>query len=133
MRLEARLRAFAAFARLRSFSGAAQELRISQPAVSKHIAAIERELRAPLVERRPRGGTLTPAGEFVANYVLRAEAILAQAALGAAEFREPGSGVLTIVASGTTGTYLVPEVIAAFQQNIRERAWSWSWEPRQPR
>jgi DNA-binding transcriptional LysR family regulator len=116
MRLEARLRAFAAFARLRSFSGAAQELLISQPAVSKHIAGIERELRTLLIERQPRGGTLTPAGEFVANYVLRAEAILAQAALGVAEFRAPGSGVLTMVASGTTGTYLVPEVIAAFQQ-----------------
>ena len=43
MDLEARLRAFAAFARRRSFSAAARELRISQPAVSKHIAEVERE------------------------------------------------------------------------------------------
>ena len=42
MELEARLRAFAAFARRRSFSAAARELRISQPAVSKHIADVER-------------------------------------------------------------------------------------------
>jgi DNA-binding transcriptional LysR family regulator len=116
MKLEARLRAFAAFARLRSFSNAARELRISQPAVSKHIADIEREFGAPLVERRRRGGALTPAGEFLANHVLRAEAILAQAALGVSEFREPGSGSLTIVAAGVSGTYLLPEVIAQFQQ-----------------
>src|SRR5258708_447873 len=116
MRLEARLRAFAAFARVRSFSGAARELRISQPPVSKHIADIEHEFGAPLVERRRRRGALTPAGEFLANYVLRAEAILAQAALGVAEFRELGSGALRIVAAGVSGTYLLPEVIAQFQQ-----------------
>jgi hypothetical protein len=50
MRLEARLRAFAAFARRHSFSGAAQDLRISQPAVSKHIADVERQLGVPLVD-----------------------------------------------------------------------------------
>jgi LysR family transcriptional regulator, transcriptional activator of the cysJI operon len=116
MRLEARLRAFAAFARVRSFSGAARELRISQPAVSKHTADIEHEFGAPLVERRQRRGALTPAGEFLANYVLRAEAILAQAALGVPEFRELGSGALRIVAAGVSGTYLLPEVIAQFQQ-----------------
>jgi DNA-binding transcriptional LysR family regulator len=116
MEVEARLRAFAAFARRRSFSAAAQELRISQPAVSKHIADLERVLGLKLVERRPRGGVLTSAGEFLANHVLRAESLLAQAALGAAEFRAPRSGSLTIVASGTVGTYLLPEIIAAFQQ-----------------
>lgn len=115
MRLEARLRALAAVARLRSFSGAAQELRISQPAVSKHIADLERELGAVLVERKARGGALTPAGEFLANHVLRAEGILAQAAQGLPEFREPGAGVLTIVGSGNTGTYLLTDVIAEFQ------------------
>jgi LysR family transcriptional regulator, transcriptional activator of the cysJI operon len=116
MDVEARLRAFAAFARQRSFSAAAQELCISQPAVSKHIADLERALGLKLVERGRRGGALTSAGEFLANHVLRAESLLAQAALGAAEFRAPRSGSLTIVASGTVGTYLLPEIIAAFQQ-----------------
>jgi DNA-binding transcriptional LysR family regulator len=116
MQLEARLRAFAAFARRRSFSNAAAELRVSQPAVSKHIAEIERELCILLVERRKRGCVLTAAGEFFANHVLRAEAILAQAKRGVAELRQPGIGSLGIVASGITGTYLLPEVIAAFER-----------------
>jgi LysR family transcriptional regulator, transcriptional activator of the cysJI operon len=47
---------------------------------------------------------------------LRAEAILAQATRGAVELRKPGSGSLGIVASGITGTYLLPEVMATFQQ-----------------
>jgi DNA-binding transcriptional LysR family regulator len=116
MDLEARLRAFAAFARRRSFSAAAQELRISQPAVSKHVADVERDVGVLLVARRPRGGELTPAGEFLANHVLRAQALLAQAARSIAEFREPGTGSLAIVASGVPGTYLVPEVVASFQR-----------------
>jgi DNA-binding transcriptional LysR family regulator len=115
MELEARLRAFAAFARCRSFSAAAAELRISQPAVSKHIADLERILGLKLIERARRDGALTSAGDFVANHVLRAESLLAQAARGAAQFRDSGSGSLTIVASWLTGTYLLPKIIAEFQ------------------
>ena len=116
MELEARLRAFAAFARCRSFSAAARELRISQPAVSKHIADVEREAGIKLVERRARGGELTPAGEFLANHVLRAHALLVQAARGVGEFRGHVTGALTIVASGVPATYLLPEVSVAFQR-----------------
>src|SRR5947207_5023289 len=115
MELEARLRAFAAFARCRSFSAAAAELRISQPAVSKHVAELERALGLKLVERARRDGALTSAGDFVANHVLRAESLLAQAAVGAAQFRNSASGSLAIVASWVTGTYLLPGIIAEFQ------------------
>src|ERR1700722_3536256 len=103
MELGARLRAFAGFVRRGSFTGAAEELRISQPAVSKHIADIERDLGVKLIERRSR--ELTAAGELLASHVLRAEAILAQAAHGIAALREPGLRKLTIWASGTPGTY----------------------------
>ena len=116
MELEARLRAFAAFSRRRSFSAAAQELRISQPAVSKHIADLERAAGVKLVERRAHGSTLTPAGEFVANHVLRAQALLAQAGRGVAEFRQRATGSLTIAASGVPANYLLPEVLVAFQR-----------------
>jgi DNA-binding transcriptional LysR family regulator len=115
MQLEARLRAFAAFARRRSFSAAAAELRISQPAVSKHIAELERALGLRLVERARRDGALTSAGDFVANHVLRAESLLTQATIGAAELRKTGSGSLSIVASWLTGTYLLPPIIAEFK------------------
>jgi len=117
MHLEARLRAFSAFARCRSFSAAAAELRISQPAISKHVADLERALGLKLVERSRRDGALTTAGDFVANYVLRAEALLAQGAIGVGQFRDSESGMVTIVASWVTGTYLLPAIIAEFQHS----------------
>ena len=117
MKLEARLRAFAAFVRQRSFSAAAAELRISQPAISKHIAELEDVLGLKLVERTRRDGVLTSAGDFVANHVLRAESLLVQAGLGVAQFRESGSGSVAAVASSLTGTYLLPEIIAEFQHS----------------
>lgn len=113
MELGAQLRAFAAFVRRGSFTGAAEELRVSQPAISKHIADMEAALGLKLVERRSR--TLTAAGEILARHVLRAEAILAQAVRVVAAYREPSVGALSIIASGTPGTYLLPDLVAAFQ------------------
>jgi DNA-binding transcriptional LysR family regulator len=113
MALGTRFRAFAGFVRRGSFSGAADDLCISQPAVSKHIADLEEELGVKLIERRSR--TLTPAGVFLAGHVLRAEALLAQAVQGVVALGKPTSGQLSIVASGTPGTYVLPEVVARFQ------------------
>ncbi len=115
MKLEARLRAFAAFAWQRSFSGAADELRVSQPAVSRHIAELETALGVTLVNRKRRDGTLTGAGEFVAKHVLRAEALLVQAGIGAAQYRDVDAGSVAIVASSLTGRYVLPEIVAEFQ------------------
>ena len=69
------------------------------------------------MERARRDGALTTAGDFVANHVLRAESLLVQAGLGAAQFRKSGSGSVAVVASSLTGTYLLPEIIADFQHS----------------
>ena len=61
--------------------GAARRLHLSQPAVSKHIAALEREIGVALVIRRP-SFQLTPAGQFLADYIVRADALLDQAERG---------------------------------------------------
>jgi DNA-binding transcriptional LysR family regulator len=116
MHLEARLRAFAAVARAGSFTRAAEELYVSQPAVSKHVATLEAELGVQLVQRDRRGAVLTHAGRVLADYVLRAEALLANGrrAVRAAAGQE--AGTLAVAASGIPGTYLVPEVVARFTQ-----------------
>lgn len=118
MELEARLRAFAALARQGTFSAAATELSISQPAVSKHVAALEGDLGVPLVERIGRGSRLTAAGRYLAPYVLRAESLLAQAERGVAPFAAAGAASLRVAASGTPGTYLLPEAVARFDADM---------------
>lgn len=114
MELEARLRAFAALARHGSFSTAASELGIGQPAVSRHVADLEVRLGRRLVVRGRRI-RLTPAGQVLAEYVLRAEALLANASRAvAADAAE--TGVLAVAASGTPGTYLLPRLLARFTE-----------------
>jgi DNA-binding transcriptional LysR family regulator len=113
MLLEARLRAFEALAAEQSFVGAARRLHLSQPAVSKHIAALEREIGIALVTRRP-SFQLTPAGQFLAGYVAKAGALLDQAERGVRALVEAEVGTLRVGASGTPGTYLVPKVVRRF-------------------
>lgn len=114
MELDARLRAFAALARRSSFSRAADDLGISQPAVSRHIADLEAQLGMPLVVRGRRGAALTHAGEFLADYVSRAEALLSQAVSGLDAIRDAETGSLRVAASSTPGTYLLPQALAAY-------------------
>ena len=115
MQLEAKLRAFAAVARTGSFSRAAEQLYVSQPAVSKHVASLERELGTQLVSRSRNGTTLTLDGELLADYVLRAEALLANAQRAVAA--GPHHGVLSVAASGIPGTYLLPERLTEFHDS----------------
>ncbi|HEV2574773.1 MAG TPA: LysR family transcriptional regulator [Beijerinckiaceae bacterium] len=60
-----KLRYFAVTARLGSFTRAAEELRIAQPALSRRIREIEEELGQELLVRHGRGVRLTPVGAAV--------------------------------------------------------------------
>jgi LysR family transcriptional regulator, transcription activator of glutamate synthase operon len=70
------LRYFVAVARERSFTRAARQLGVAQPALSQQIRALEEELGVPLVERTNRTSGLTEAG---GELLVRAEQILAAA------------------------------------------------------
>jgi DNA-binding transcriptional LysR family regulator len=70
-----RLRVLREVARCGSFSGAADALGYTQPAISRHVALLERETGATLLERRPTGVRLTDAGELLVRH---ADAILAR-------------------------------------------------------
>jgi DNA-binding transcriptional LysR family regulator len=114
MNVEPRLRAFAALVREGSFSRAAKALYVSQPAVSKHIASLETELGTRLVVRGARATTLTATGQVLADYVLRAEALLANARRALAAGADAEIGTLALAASGIPGTYLLPVVLSRF-------------------
>jgi DNA-binding transcriptional LysR family regulator len=55
------LRAFAAVARLGSFTAAADELYVTQSALSQQVAKLERELGVALLHRNPKGAQVTAA------------------------------------------------------------------------
>jgi DNA-binding transcriptional LysR family regulator len=57
------LRTFLAVARLRHLTRAAEQLHLTQPAVSKQIKALEQELGVLLFERQPTGMVLTSEGQ----------------------------------------------------------------------
>jgi DNA-binding transcriptional LysR family regulator len=105
-----RLLTFRAVARAGSFSAAARELSLTQPAVSQQVAALERELGARLLHRGPGGLTLTDAGAVALEH---AEALADRLALADAQLAELGddTGPLRVGAFPSALATLVPQAI----------------------
>ncbi len=82
------LQSFREVAVRRSFSAAAEALSFTQPAVSQHVARLEKALDAPLLVRDSRGVTLTPAGDAL---LAHAEEILAGVRRAETQVRERGA------------------------------------------
>ncbi|HET6780606.1 MAG TPA: selenium metabolism-associated LysR family transcriptional regulator [bacterium] len=110
------LRIFYTVARLGSFSRAAEELRISQPSVSIQVADLERSLRVDLFEQLGKRIYLTDAGRVLEDYARRILNLVEEANSALAEVAGEFRGRLTIGASTTPGTYVLPRVIGAFQE-----------------
>jgi DNA-binding transcriptional LysR family regulator len=108
------LQTFLLLARCGSFTRAAAELHLSQPAVSRHIQKLERELGVTLLTRRRGRVELSPAGERVRSYA--EEVVGGQVRLLADLAEQPSRlvGELRIVASTTPGEFLVPGLVSAF-------------------
>lgn len=106
------VRAFEAAARHQSFTHAAEELGMTQAAVSYQIKLLEDRIGAPLFVRRPRQVVLTPMGERLAAPVTQALNTLAAAF---ADARERNDTLLSITTLQTfANTWLAPR-LAAFQ------------------
>lgn len=104
------LRIFASVAQHGSLTRAARDLRVSQPAISKQLSDLEDDLATRLVDRLPRGVRLTAAGELLyahAQRILQAERAAEQELR---DLRGLGRGKLSVGASTTVGSYLVPSL-----------------------
>lgn len=62
------LRYFIAIAEEGSLSGAAQRVSVAQPSLSQHVISLERELGVQLLERSPRGVSLTQSGQLLLSH-----------------------------------------------------------------
>lgn len=109
------LRAFCAAADLGSLGRAARLLRISQPALSKRLRALEALAGARLVERSPRGVTLTAAGT---RLYVEARKLLVQAeAVDELMSGLPrGDDPVRLAASHTIAEFVLPAPLAAFER-----------------
>jgi len=110
------LEMFSAAARLGSFTRAAEALEVGQPAVSQHVAALERLLDTPLVARVGRGVRLTEAGQLVADYGSRILRLAEQLHEGVAALQGLATGRLIVGAGQTPGDYVLPALLGEFHR-----------------
>lgn len=109
------LRYFVAVAEQRHFTRAARDLGVAQPSVSKQIRLLEEELGSTLFHRMRGNLALTPAGETLLPWARRILADLAAARDEVQELTELRRGRLSIGATPSVTTAVLPEALASFR------------------
>jgi DNA-binding transcriptional LysR family regulator len=109
------LRTFESVARHRSFTRAAEELALTQPAVSVQVKALEESLGTDLFDRAGRQVTLTEAGESLIEYARRILGLLEEARSVIDDLHELRRGRVSISTVTTPGAYVLPPLLGAFQ------------------
>jgi DNA-binding transcriptional LysR family regulator len=111
-----RLRVFRSVARHLNFRIAAEELLLTQSAVTQQIKALESELDVPLFDRAGGRVTLTAAGAVLRPFAEQLAELSARAREAVAAVSGASVGKLALGASQTIGQYLLPKLIAGFLQ-----------------
>jgi DNA-binding transcriptional LysR family regulator len=107
------LRYFCAVAEAGSFGRAAEQLGLTQPALSRQVADLERIAGTPLLDRTARGVAATPAGESLARGARR---ILHEVEAISAEAQRARRGVIARCVVATVPTTLSRRVVTALVQ-----------------
>ena len=111
-----RLKVFRAVAKHLNFRKAAEELCLTQPAVTLQIKALEQHLGVLLFDRSGARISLTPAGTMLLKYARKIEQLETAALAGLSQLAGEQRGDLRIGASLTIAQYILPRVLGAFQQ-----------------
>ncbi len=106
---------FHAIAETGSISAAAIRVRVSQPALSRELKDFEGRLGVVLFERLPRGMRLTEPGKVLHAYSARLFAVADSAQAAMRDFADARAGQLSMGASNTIGTYVLPRFVAQFR------------------
>lgn len=101
-----------------SFSKAAQVLFVTQPAISKHVKALEDQYKVPLFERKGNSILLTEAGKKLNEYLLQANDIerKIEYELSILSNMSQAAGHLRLGASTTIALYILPPILSGFQR-----------------
>jgi DNA-binding transcriptional LysR family regulator len=109
------LRVFLLVADYEHITRAAEDLALTQPAVTRIIHGLEQEAGLALFERQGRRIALTSAGRIVQTYARRIMTLERELEESLAALQDVEAGEVIISASKTTGVYLLPPVIARFR------------------
>jgi DNA-binding transcriptional LysR family regulator len=113
-----RLRSLCAIADHGSLTGAADALDFTQPAISQHLAALEAEVGAPLVNRSRGGAELTAAGALLVEHARAALDRLALAELQVGDLIAHERRRVRVAAHSSSLTRLVPLAVADLRRRI---------------
>ncbi|GGG30341.1 LysR substrate-binding domain-containing protein [Hymenobacter glacieicola] len=111
-----RLRVFQSVARHLSFTKAAQELYISQPAITKHIRELEHSYGQRLFERRGNRVSLTPAGTLLLTHADAVAQLHQELTEQLHNLHGEAAGRLRLGASTTLTQYVLPGILPGFQK-----------------
>lgn len=100
---------------LGSLGQAARAAGIAQPSASKRIAQLERRLGLPLIERTPRGSTLTAEGKMVAGWAAQVLGAADELMRAVQAVRHGEAAHLRVASSMTVAEYLVPRWLGELQ------------------
>lgn len=115
-----RLKVFYTVARRLSFTKAANELNISQPAVTKHIKELENQLHTKLFERNGATIRLTASGGILFSYADKMRVLRRDLEFDLSKLNGREKGHLKIGASTTIAQYVLPEILAKFHASHPE-------------
>lgn len=113
-----RLKVFYTVARRLNFTKAAEELFITQPAVTKHIHEIEAYYKTQLFQRNGTRIKLTPAGTVLLERAEQLFEIYRNIEFELAAVNENVKGTIRIGASTTVAQYVLPKYLASFKQKF---------------
>jgi DNA-binding transcriptional LysR family regulator len=111
---------FHTIAKTGSITSSSKQLRISQPALSRELKELENRLSVTLFERLPRGMRLTPAGKVLAGYADQLFELARAAEFAMNEIACARTGHLSLAASNTIGTYVLPRILSMFSSSNPE-------------
>ncbi len=111
-----RLKVFRAVATHLNFRRAAEELLLTQPAVTQQIHALEEEVGTALFDRTGGRVKLTASGELLRVYAERLAALSDEALEAIAATNGTAAGELAVGASQTNAQYILPRVLGAFHR-----------------
>lgn|SRR5690606_32993636 len=115
-----RLQVFYTVAKRLSFTKAAEELFISQPAVTKHIKELEDQFNLPLFNRKGNKILLSPAGKTLLKHTEHLQEIYRQIEFEMNQFNQTQKGTLHVGSSTSITQYILPPLLAQFHSTHQE-------------